>query len=197
MTVDRNRLAALSGLIPAEVGERLAGLASEVPSRRAIVEIGSYRGKSACYLAAGAQAGAGAHVWAVDPWDTPGNVDGFGNEVRRLKFADPATRAIFDQQVASMGLAPHVTALQGFSVDVAGAWDGPTVGLLFIDGNHSVKAVRADFQAWRRHLVPGAVVAFDDYLGAGQNGGVGQAVDQLTGIDWHDRTSRLAIGVVE
>lgn len=183
--MNRERLAALSGLVSTEVGEKLAELAAAVPAGQAIVEVGSFRGKSTCYLAAGAKDGNGARVFAVDAWDLDGNVTG------RFGFAETSTRETFDAQVRAMRLAGRVTALQGFSVDVAAAWDGPPIGLLFIDGDHSAGAVRADFAAWSPHLAPAAVVVFDDY-GTPKNPGVREVVESLDG-DWRIEAGQLAV----
>lgn len=167
-----DRIDTLTGLVSPEVGRALAELAAEVPSDLAVVEVGSFKGKSTCYLAAGAKAGNGADVFAVDPWDLPGNVTG------RFGFAEPSTRETFDRQIRSMRLGQRITPLQGFGVDVAGYWSGPQVGLLFIDGDHEEISVRADFDAWSAHLAPGAVVVFDDYLSP-RNPGVKAAVHGL------------------
>jgi predicted O-methyltransferase YrrM len=184
----RERLAALSGLVPTAVGEALAELAARVPADQAIVEIGSFKGKSTCYLAAGAKAGRGAHVYAVDPWDLAGNVTG------RFGFAEPSTREAFDAQIRSLRLASRVTPIQGFSVEVARAWEGPPVGLLFIDGDHSAKAVAADVAAWTPHLTPDAVLVLDD-LDTPKNPGVRQVFDQLASrVDWTVTAERLAVG---
>lgn len=178
-------LSGLSGLITDELGEALHELAGEVPPEQAIVEIGSFKGKSTCYLAAGAKAGEGAHVWAVDPWDTPGNVTG------RFGFAEPSTREAFEAQVRAERLWTRVTPIQGFSVDIAVAWDGPEVGLLYIDGDHSEAAVRGDWEAWRPHLAAGATVAFDD-LDTPKNPGVRRALEAI-GLEWEVRAERLAV----
>lgn len=170
--MNRERLAALYGLVSADVGEALAHLASVVPADDAIVEVGSFQGKSTCYLAAGSKDGFGAKVFAVDPWDTAGNVTG------RFGFAEPSTRERFDEQVRSMRFASRVTALQGFSTDIAKQWNGPWVGLLFIDGDHAERSVRADFEAWKPNLRDGAIVVFDDYLSP-KNPGVKKAVATL------------------
>lgn len=152
------------------VGDELERLAAVVPADQAIVEIGSYRGKSTAYLASGST---GARVFAVDPWDFAGNVTG------RFGFAEPATRAAFEEQLRACRLWSKVTPVQGFSVDVAARWDGPKIGLLFVDGDHSEQAVRADVAAWLPHLAADAVVAFDDY-GTPKNPGVAVVVDSLS-----------------
>jgi hypothetical protein len=43
----------------------------------------------------------------------------------------------------------------------AAAWSRP-VSLLFIDGDHEYESVRQDFELWRPHLLPDAVVALHD-----------------------------------
>jgi hypothetical protein len=167
----REKLAPLEGLISEDVGTTLAELAASVPRSRAIVELGSYRGKSTAYLAAGAAIGNGAPVFAVDPWDTPGNRTG------RFGFADPATRAAFMAQLSAVGLLDRVTPLRGFSTDVARHWLRP-IGLLYVDGSHTEADVRADVEAWAPFLEPGAVIAFDDYR-TDRNPGVAAVVDRM------------------
>lgn len=183
------KLAALSGLIPEAVGLALADLASAVPADQAIVELGSFRGKSTAYLAAGSKAGAGAPVHAVDPWDLPGNPFG------KHGYSDPSVREAFDAQLRSVRLRARVEAHQAFSTDAARTWSGPLVGLLYIDGDHSEHAIRADLAAWEQHLAPGAVVAFDD-LDTPRNPGVRIVVDDLVAGGWTVQVlaDRLAVG---
>jgi predicted O-methyltransferase YrrM len=172
LTAERRAcLAGLEGLISEEVGLTLARLASEVHLQRCIVEIGSYRGKSTAYLAAGALAGLEAPVFAVDPWDLPGNVTG------RFGFAAEDTRRAFRRQLEEVGVEHHVTAFRGFSRDLAKHWQRP-IGLLYIDGSHTEKDVRNDWLQWKRWLAPNAVVAFDDYR-TPRNPGVAVVVDEL------------------
>lgn len=178
-------LAQLNGLIPEEVGELLRSLAANVSADHSIVEIGSFKGKSTCYLATGALAGAGAHVWAVDPWDLVGNKTG------RFGFAEASTREAFHLQVKEAGLEAQITAIQGFSVDVAKSWAGPPIGLLYIDGDHDKPSVYGDYIAWRGHLAPSAIVVFDDFI-TPRSPGVRKAIEQL-GLKYRLEAGRLAV----
>lgn len=186
----KERLAALEGLIPDAVGLTLAELASSVSSEHAIVEIGSYKGKSTCYLAAGAQVGQRAQVFAVDPWDTPGNPGG------RFGFDTRTVRADFHAQVRLMELETAITPLQGFSWEVVKTWKKP-IGLLYIDGSHTEKDVMQDWRLWSRFLVPGARVAFDDY-DTPRNPGVKKVIERIqrerNDIRWSFGPPPLAIG---
>lgn len=165
------RLAALDGLISTQVGEALYELARNVLDGQSIVEIGAYKGKSTCYLAEGSRDGAHVPVHSVDLWDTDGNPSG------RHKFAAPETREAWREQVASQRLSSIAHPHQMAGHEYAAKYRGNPVGLLFIDGSHERDDVVRDFEAWREHLAPGAVVVFDDYTG--RNTGVAEAVAQL------------------
>ena len=163
------------GLIGADACLWLAGLAATVPRGEAIVEVGVFQARTTCYLGAGAKAGYGAHVWGIDPWEFPGNPRRRGY-VKSL-MTRPATRISAERLVTKSGLDDQVTLVHGFSVDVGQAWDGPPVGLLFIDGDHRAEMVRRDWEAWRPHLTADAIIIFDDY--GARWPGVVEVVDEL------------------
>lgn len=146
------RLASLEGLISRREGERLAKLAAAVPDDEAIVELGSYKGRSTAYLAS-----SGHHVYAVDRWTIGGQQS---PERDRWGYDRPETLEAFHEQLERVGVADLVTPIVGDTVEVAQAWGEP-VGLLFIDADHAEASVRADLEAWEPHCV--GVIAFDDY----------------------------------
>lgn len=186
MTTALERIDALVGLMNPGVGPALHGLARAVPSGQAIVEVGSFRGKSTAYLAQGAKDGNEPPVFAVDPWDLAGNVYG------KHGFTRPEVRESFEVQLRKVRLWGRVVQVQAFSVDAAKVYDGPPIGLLFIDGDHSYRAVRADFEAWSPLLADGAVVAFDDF-DTKPNPGVAQFVGELVGYDVEIVADHLAV----
>jgi hypothetical protein len=179
-------LTALQGLITPEIGDVLRGLAAEVPADQAIVEIGSYKGMSTAHLATGSKEGHGAPVFAVDPWDLPGNVYG------KHGYSAPIVREEFEAQLRHLRLWSRVTPVQGFSTVIARGWDGPPVGLLFIDGDHEERAVRSDVEAWTPHLAPQHVLAFDD-IDTKRNPGVRRVVDTLIGYQVEVVADHLAV----
>lgn len=156
-------LRSLDGLTPIETCETLYRLAADVPADHAIVEIGTYRGMTACWLASGAQSGHGAHVWTVDPHDLPGYRTTTGRKPGTLDFTQTSIREHAIRQIASVGMTDHITMIRGFSVEVAETWDGPPIGLLFIDGDHRQHAARLDFRTWQPHLHRDALIVWDDY----------------------------------
>lgn len=159
--ITRKELAAIDGCCSVEVCDKLTALATGIPPDQAIVEIGVYKARTLLYLAYGAEAGKGAHVWGIDPWDLPGE-----RPPRRLKFTDSDTKWTAVNNVVDSGLKHRVDLLIGFSQTIARTWvsynAGP-VGLLHIDGDHSYTAARGDFREWKRHLADDAFVVWDDY----------------------------------
>jgi predicted O-methyltransferase YrrM len=181
-------LAHLQGLITPDVGEALGALAATVPAAEAIVEIGSYKGMSTAHLAVGSRDGNGARVYAVDPWDLP------GNEFGKHGYSAPIVREEFERQLRDARVWGRVTPIRGFSVSVAKEWAGPQVGLLFIDADHREKSVRADAHAWAEHLASGHVIAFDD-LDTPRNPGVRVVVEEFVaaGYTLEVHAERLAV----
>lgn len=179
----------LTGLIPHDEGMELLRLAQKVPGDQAVVEIGSFKGKSTCYLAAGRfMSGGGGLVYAVDPWDLPGNPYG------KHGFSASTVRGVFDAQVASLGFGEIVCPVRGFSVNVARDWEAK-VGMLFIDGDHSEQAVHDDLFAWLPHMADGGVLAFDDF-DTPRNPGVRKVVDRFakaSGLPYAVLAERLAV----
>jgi predicted O-methyltransferase YrrM len=120
----------------------LVRLARQGRGDGAIVEIGSYHGKSTVLLAEASRGAGREKVVAIDPH--------LGGAVRA--FHDTLARA---------GVADHVTPVVATSDDAAVSWNGP-VRLLWIDGSHVHDQVLRDFRAWAPWLVDGGIVAFHD-----------------------------------
>ena len=131
-------------------------LAACVPAKGAIVEIGSFKGRSTVMLAKVASHYSGDPVVAIDPHNSPILLD---------HQADPEASSYRDF-VASMqaaGVSHHVEAHRAYSTDVASSWNRP-IRLLWIDGDHSYEGAKKDLDGFFPHLAPGGVVAFHDAL---------------------------------
>lgn len=189
-----DELAELDGLISRDVGELLHNFAALVKPDEAIVELGSYRGKSTCYLATGAALDYKARVYAVDAWS---------EEVSawRKSVLSELPSPLFDDflsQISKADVEEIVTPIRSLTALAAEGYTGEPVALLYIDGDHHKEAALADFRAWRRHLTADAVVIFDDY-GVTKNIGVTEAVaalvesGELINMEVH-ADGRLAIG---
>ncbi|MDX1530869.1 MAG: class I SAM-dependent methyltransferase [Rhodothermales bacterium] len=135
----------------------------------AIVEIGSYRGRSTVALAIGSQCGNGRPVYAVEPHEE--FVGEFGAHF------GPADRTAFFKNVLRCHASETVRLINLPAETVARSWDLP-IGLLWIDGDHRYEAVKKDYEMWTPHLRPGTLVCFDD--SATGKGGPHRLVSELT-----------------
>lgn len=163
------------GLTSRAEAQALYRLARETPADQAIVEVGSFRGRSTVALALGSRAGHGAPVFAIDPHE-----DYQVNE--RTPHIGARDRAAFYRTMLRTRCWREVRLVNLPSVEAAAGWSRP-VGLLWIDGDHTAEGVWADVSAWLPWLAYEAMVAFDD---AEPGGGPDQAIGRL-----------LALGLVD
>ena len=155
------------GGVSVEEGQALARYA-QAAANGVIVEIGSFRGKSAVAMAYGQALGANATtgcIWCIDP-HLP--FKGFYTGV-----FGPQDRRDFYSIMLETGFYERVCLVNLKSAVASKGWDQP-IGLLFIDGDHRREAVNIDVAAWLPHLVSGGVVIFDDAVdpAAGPHGAI-------------------------
>src|SRR5690606_13981877 len=112
----------------------LANYAGKVKPDQVIVEIGTFRGKSACFLAHGSRA-QGNRVYTIDPHDMPGNRRPTGLVNSGRDYTEPSIPEEAKRAIELSGYGDRVTMIQGFSIDVAELeWSRnpyPPIGLLF------------------------------------------------------------------
>jgi predicted O-methyltransferase YrrM len=157
-------IADVPGWLTDEEGEALYDLARRCTGRGAIVEIGSWKGKSTICLGLGSRAGNGVRIFAIDP-----HAD--------YRFGD------FKANVERAGIADLVTPIPSLSQAAAGGFDEP-IELLFVDGSHEYDLVLEDFEQWVPKVVDGGWVAFHDTTWtAGPRKVVGQAIYRSRGFE--------------
>lgn len=125
------------------------------------VEIGSYLGASSCFLAAAARERRGV-LHCVDTWLNEGMSEGQRDTWEEfLKNTMP----FFDS----------IRTHRGLSTDI-GANFKDKIALLFVDGDHSYEACKADLEAWLPHISDGCLLIMHDY---GWAVGVKRVVDEI------------------
>ena len=128
------------------------------------VEIGSYKGKSSCYIIAGIvkeNNGRGT-LHCVDHFKgSPEHQKGMAYS----KGFSGSTRKEFDDNINLMSFSDNVKVHEKTSEEVLKDWKEP-VAFIFIDGSHDYEDVRADFKGWEKHLVVGGIIALHDTNGA-------------------------------
>lgn len=151
------------GLIENPCRDVLVDLASKVPTGQAIVELGSFKGRSTGHLALGSSRGAGVPVHAFDPWEQGTMPDGYVDLAKpHAEYLHDETRRAFEAHMVATGANQYVTAHQANAVDGANEYDGPPVGLLFHDALHDYDSVFGDLKAWLPKMAKTAVVVLHD-----------------------------------
>jgi predicted O-methyltransferase YrrM len=140
-------------------GYLLMLLAQHGPGAGEIVEIGSFMGKSTCWLAAGSAAAKREKVTAIDTFQ--GSAEHLADPNLREVLKDGKLYDGFCYMLVKHNLHHQVSPVVGDSHAVSLTWGKP-IRLLFIDGDHSYAGVKRDFADWERHVVPGGMVCLHD-----------------------------------
>ncbi len=186
-------LAGIEGFLHPLEGYALLVIAEHGPGAGAVVEIGSYLGRSTCFLALGAKRGARPPVVAVDHFG--GSLEhqpGASHESAVLK-ADGTTYEQFLRNLERVGVGGHVRPIRAASLDAARGWREP-IRLLFIDGDHAYDASRADFAAWSPQVEGNGLIAFHD---VGVWPGVTRFYEELLAEGrWRERSKVRSLRIV-
>jgi Methyltransferase domain len=133
--------------------QRLSAAGARPRPEGAVVEIGSFRGRSTVVLARAA-----GEVVAIDPHA--------GGDRGPQEIAPDAARGdadfeAFTASLAAAGVAERVRHVRKPSVEAHGDVDG-AVSLLFVDGAHRFRPARADLVGWGGRVAPGGTMLVHD-----------------------------------
>jgi len=146
-------------------------LAKEI-KHGAIVELGSYLGKSASVFAA--MSGKDTVIYCIDLWNNcamPGGV--LDTYTEFLKNIEP-----WKDRIIPIRANTHDEKFQTIpAIDFS---EGMLeIDLLFIDGDHSYEGCLADLKCWYSRVKPGAKIVLHDYTETAPGCGVKQAADEF------------------
>jgi predicted O-methyltransferase YrrM len=163
----------VKGFLAADEGEALYQHAVQAGLLGPCLEVGSYCGKSTVYLGAACKK-INTTLFAVDHHR--------GSEEHQLgeEYHDPelydATFGVMDSfpvfrhTLTRAGLLDTVVPMVASSPLVARHWSTP-LGLVFIDGGHSMVAALDDYRSWAGHVVKGGLLAIHDVFPDPADGG--------------------------
>lgn len=117
------------------------------------VEIGSGRGKSACFAGRALKDNRHGHLYAIDPhsrtdWNDQMSVH---------------TNTIIQRNLRWVGVRDYVTIIRQTSDVAARQWHDP-IDILFIDGDHSYEGVKRDWDLFQHYVRPSGIVIFHDTM---------------------------------
>lgn len=149
---------------------------NQLPQDAAIVEIGTWRGRSTCFLAECIKrSGKSVKFWAVDTFEG-------SNEAAHKETISGMATDLYTDFVANLKMCQVddvVTPLRSTSTAASQQFQDQFLDFVMIDGSHDYESVRADIQTWLPKIKSGGIMAGDDYGGSWQ--GVTQAVDEHFG----------------
>jgi len=162
----------IKGFLAEDEAQALYDSALQSSALGPVLEIGSYCGKSTIYLGLACKPNNGT-VFALDHHR--------GSEEHQLGefFHDPDlfdegaglmdTFREFRRNIRSADLDETVIPVVAGSESASRHWQTP-LGMVFIDGGHSLDAALTDYRCWTPHLVRGGILAIHDiypdpYLG--------------------------------
>ena len=163
----------VKGFLHPDEGAALYQYAQASASLGPCLELGSYCGKSTVYLGTAAR-DADGQMFAVD------HHRGSEEHQRGEEYHDPE---LFDATVQRMDSLPALrrtlsrAELESWVIPVVAAsaqaskyWAIP-LGMVFIDGGHSLHAAMTDYRSWSTHVVVGGILAIHDIFPDPADGG--------------------------
>ena len=157
----QRRFRGVEGFLHDLEGYTLLQLAAGGSGMGAIVEIGSYLGRSTAFLAAGSKSAGREKVVAVDHFRGSPEHQAGQAFASSILVREGTTFHRFQDNLRQLGLEDCVTPIVASSTDAAAQWTGP-IRLLFIDGDHSYDESGRDFELWSRFVVPHGLICFHD-----------------------------------
>ena len=157
------KLDKVKGHLGLNEGFLLFKIARSLRENSVIVEIGSFKGKSTCFIAEGI-GDKKMQFFCIDPW-MDGLMQEKGNAIFR-EFLKNTKR-----------YRNRFSILRKFSHEVIKEW--PTnrkIDFLWVDGDHSYEGVKKDTLNWIPLVKKGSFICFHDYRDAP---GVKKVVDEL------------------
>ncbi len=157
----RELASSIPGFLKDAEGFALMLLAAYGPGEGAVVEIGSFKGRSTAFLALGQKTSGRGKVVAIDHFQgSPEHQPGAQVEVAEIAESG-TTFPTFIENLRQCDLLGYVRPMQMASAEAAKDWHTP-IRLLFIDGDHSFESSEADFRAFETHVVAGGLICFHD-----------------------------------
>lgn len=160
------------------------------PDDSVFVELGSFQGRSACYIGESLVAAGKtlSHLFSIDLWpdaDDLANVKdiggGQGEESQIIQRLNKSIYQIFIDNMIAAGLEEMIMPIRGHTLNVAKVFEDNSASMIYVDACHFYDGVVADINAWQPKLKADGIMVFDD----ANDPQVERAIqDTLTDVVW-------------
>jgi hypothetical protein len=173
MLPDSEFLKTVKGFLDPDEGRRLYDLALDAGRAAPCLEIGSYCGKSALYLASACKVHHSV-LFCVDHHrgseeQQPGE-EYFDPELFDVVYWRNDSLGAFRRNIERAGLEDVIVPIVSSSATAARCWATP-LSLVLIDGGHAYDTVDTDCRLWAPHIIPSGYLLFHDVFKNPQDGG--------------------------
>ncbi len=117
-------------------------------SKKAAVEIGTFKGGSACYISKALPES--VPLFTLDPYISDSMIPEY-----RGNWLTAFLNILF------YGRIKQVHLIKGYSFNISRSWS-TSIDFLFIDGDHRYEKIKKDFEEWSHFLVSGGFILFHD-----------------------------------
>ncbi len=152
----------LPGMTTKQSGQNLFSLSYFQQEKGDVVEIGTWQGRSASFLARATYESGNGEFFAIDHFQGSSSKNGKKNFVVNEEDLSDLVN-VFNGNMARIGLSDSVTLLNMTSKQAAEKLSDREIRFIFIDGDHSREGVEKDIELFFPMLVDGAIVMFDDF----------------------------------
>jgi MMP 1-O-methyltransferase len=173
LPIDKVKVSGIKGFLDEHEADYLYRLALTAGKEGPCLEIGSYCGKSAVFIASACREN-GTVLFSIDHHagseeQQPGE-DYFDPDLLDKETGKIDTLRFFRQTIAAFNLEDTIIPVIGHSETIGRTWQ-TQLSLVFIDGSHAYDSVLTDYQTWSKHLIPGGYLVFHDVFPDPDKGG--------------------------
>jgi MMP 1-O-methyltransferase len=163
----------VKGFLEKDEGEALYRYATEASRIAPCLEIGSYCGKSTVYLGTACRLNQSV-LYALDHHQGSEEHQ-LGEEYHDPDLYDAEAGGVnsfreFRKTISRAELQDTVVPIVSTSSIASKKWVTP-LGLVFIDGGHSLEAALEDYRSWASHIVKDGILAIHDIFPDASEGG--------------------------
>lgn len=136
----------------------LYSIAKKLPNESIVVEIGSWQGKSTFCISKGLKSG---KLYAIDPFNKDAGTDIGTQQDYDNKIVENSLLDNFKKNMSDLNVDDKIVIKKGYSYDFYEDFD--SIDFLFIDGDHSIKGCKLDFDLYANKIKPGGFIALHDF----------------------------------
>ena len=163
----------VKGFLAHEEGILLYEMAKKYCTKSFAVEIGSYCGKSACYIGQACKE-KGAHLVTIDHHrgseEQQFGEEYFDSEEYDYKNNRVDTLPTLLRNISKFELDEHIKVVVDNSESASKKIKGE-IDFLFIDGSHTFASARNDYESWKNKIRAGGILTIHDIYDSEEEGG--------------------------